>query len=48
MWLVLGMFLGAAFASPCFALLYLGAKPFHVGADVDGLACNMHRPMDCG
>jgi hypothetical protein len=28
--------------------LYLDAKPSHVGADVDGLACRLHRPMDCG
>jgi hypothetical protein len=24
--------------------LYLAPKPFHVGADVDGLACPLHRP----
>jgi hypothetical protein len=24
--------------------LYLAAKPSHVGVDVDGLACPMHRP----
>jgi hypothetical protein len=32
----------------CFALLYLDAKPSHVGADVDGLAYHQHRPMDSG
>jgi hypothetical protein len=25
-------------------MLYLAAKPSHVGADVDGLACFLHRP----
>jgi hypothetical protein len=25
--------------------LYLVAKPSHVGVDVDGLACPLHRPM---
>jgi hypothetical protein len=25
--------------------LYLAAKPSHVGVDVDGLACPLHRPM---
>jgi hypothetical protein len=29
-------------------LLRLAAKLSHVGADVDGLACCLHRPMDCG
>jgi hypothetical protein len=24
--------------------LYLAAKPSHMGVDVDGLACPMHRP----
>jgi hypothetical protein len=33
----------------CFAiLLYLAAKPSHVGVDVDRLACPLHRPMACG
>jgi hypothetical protein len=33
----------------CFTvLLYLAAKPAHVGVDVDGLACPLHRPMACG
>jgi hypothetical protein len=41
--LVPGIVLGAA----C-ALLYLDAKPSHVGADVDGLACCLHHPMNCG
>jgi hypothetical protein len=30
-----------------FALLYLDAKPSHVGANVDGLAYCLHRPTDC-
>jgi hypothetical protein len=29
----------------CFAWSYLTAKPFHVGIDVDGLACPLHHPM---
>jgi hypothetical protein len=29
-------------------LLCLSAKLSHVGADVDGLAGRLHRPMDCG
>jgi hypothetical protein len=28
-------------------MLYLAAKPSHVGADVDGLACFLHHPMVC-
>jgi hypothetical protein len=28
-------------------MLYLVAKPSHVGADVDGLACSLHRPTIC-
>jgi hypothetical protein len=28
----------------CFAWLYLAAKPSHMGADVDGLACLLHCP----
>jgi hypothetical protein len=27
--------------------LYLAAKPSHVGVNVDGLACPLHRPMVC-
>jgi hypothetical protein len=27
-----------------FTLLYFAAKPTHVGANVDGLACLLHRP----
>jgi hypothetical protein len=27
------------------AILYLAAKPSHMGANVDGLACSLHRPM---
>jgi hypothetical protein len=27
------------------AWLYMVAKPSHVGVDVDGLACPLHRPM---
>jgi hypothetical protein len=26
---------------------YLAIKPFHVGVDVDGLSCPLHRPMAC-
>jgi hypothetical protein len=30
----------------CFVtLLYLAAKPAHMGVDVDGLACPLHRLM---
>jgi hypothetical protein len=29
----------------CLATLYLVAKPSHVGAIVDGLACSLHHPM---
>jgi hypothetical protein len=29
-------------------LLYLAAKPSHVGADGDRLACPLHRPIVCG
>jgi hypothetical protein len=33
----------------CFAvLLYLAAKPTHVGVDVDELACPLHHPMAYG
>jgi hypothetical protein len=29
----------------CFTVwLYMAAKPSHVGVDVDGLACPLHRP----
>jgi hypothetical protein len=28
----------------CFTCLYLAAKPSHVGVDLDGLACFLHRP----
>jgi hypothetical protein len=28
-------------------MLYLAAKPSHVGANVEGLACSLHRPMTC-
>jgi hypothetical protein len=28
-------------------LLYLAAKPTHVGVDADRLACPLHRPMAC-
>jgi hypothetical protein len=28
--------------------LYLNAKPSHVGADVDELACHLHHPAVCG
>jgi hypothetical protein len=30
------------------ALLYLVAKPVHVGVDVDMLAYPLHHPMVCG
>jgi hypothetical protein len=29
-------------------LLYLGAKSSHVGVDMDGIACHLHRRTDCG
>jgi hypothetical protein len=29
-------------------LLRMAAKLSHVGADVDGLACCLHQPMNCG
>jgi hypothetical protein len=29
-------------------MLYLVAKPSHVGADVDGLAYTLHGPIACG
>jgi hypothetical protein len=29
-------------------LLHLAVKLSHVGADVDGLACRLHRSMDYG
>jgi hypothetical protein len=29
-------------------LLYLAAKPAHVGVDVDGLAYPLHHPTACG
>jgi hypothetical protein len=29
----------------CLAMLYLVTKPSHVGTDVDGLACSLHRSM---
>jgi hypothetical protein len=32
----------------CLALLRLAAKLFHVGADVDGLACHLHQPTNYG
>jgi hypothetical protein len=28
-------------------MLYLATKPSHVGANVDGLACSLHRPLFC-
>jgi hypothetical protein len=28
-------------------LLYLAAKPAHVGVDVDGVPYPLHRPMAC-
>jgi hypothetical protein len=32
----------------CFTVwLYMAAKPSHVGVDVDGLACPLHRPTAC-
>jgi hypothetical protein len=33
---------------PCLVMLYLVSKPSHVGVDVDGLACSLHRPTACG
>jgi hypothetical protein len=32
----------------CFTWPFLAAKPSHVGADVDGLACFLHRPTVYG
>jgi hypothetical protein len=32
----------------CLTLLHLAAKLSLVGADVDGLACRLHRSTDCG
>jgi hypothetical protein len=32
---------------PCLAMFYLAAKHSHMGADVDGLACSLHRPTTC-
>jgi hypothetical protein len=26
---------------------YMAAKPSHIGVDVDGLACPLHRPTAC-
>jgi hypothetical protein len=28
-------------------MVYLTTKPPHVGVDVDGLACPLHRPTTC-
>jgi hypothetical protein len=28
-------------------MLYLAAKPSHMGGDVDGLACSLHPPTIC-
>jgi hypothetical protein len=39
-----GMVLGDV-TSQC--RLYLAAKPFYVGVNVDRLACPLHRPMVC-
>jgi hypothetical protein len=38
---------GTVLGATVLVLLYLAAKPSHVGADVDGLACSLHRPMAC-
>jgi hypothetical protein len=32
---------------PRLVVLYLTGKPSHVGVDVDGLACSLHRPVTC-
>jgi hypothetical protein len=32
----------------CFVWLYLASEPSHVGVDVDGLACPLHRHMVYG
>jgi hypothetical protein len=45
MWLVLETVLGGGY---CLVLLRLAAKLSHVGVDVDGLACRLHQPTDCG
>jgi hypothetical protein len=33
--------------TPLLRSLYLAAKPFHVGVDVDGLVCPLHHPTVC-
>jgi hypothetical protein len=38
---------GGSWSRRCFAKLYLAVKPSHVGADMDGLACWLHRPTVC-
>jgi hypothetical protein len=45
MWMVPGTVLGGCL---CFTLLYLDARPSHVGADLDMLAYHLHHPIDCG
>jgi hypothetical protein len=37
-----------SWASLCSALLYLNAKPSHIGVDVDRLAWYLHYPTDYG
>jgi hypothetical protein len=32
----------------CFTWLHLDAKSSHMGANVDGVACPLHRPTVCG
>jgi hypothetical protein len=43
-WTMPGMVLGDVASQ---RRLYLAAKPSHVGVDVDGLACPLHRPIVC-
>jgi hypothetical protein len=43
-WMMPGMVLGDIASQH---RLYLAAKPSHMGVDVDGLACPLHRPIVC-
>jgi hypothetical protein len=45
LWRVPGTILEVA---TTFSFTFLVAKPFHVGSDVDGLACFLHHPTVCG
>jgi hypothetical protein len=37
--------LGRFLVLPCLMMLYLAAKPSHVGGDMDVLPCSLHHPM---